>query len=264
MKRTLLVGALSGKISNLFSLRTCLSIIFFGLLQTTFAQQVSIKSLELLSNGDINIYYDLEDEQEDRKYALYLYASSDNYIQPLGNVEGEIGVDISLGRDKKIVWHAKEALGSDYKGTVALELKGNVYVPFISLDGFDDYKVFKRGKTYDISWTGGRGDNILNFELYNGNEKVMQFDEKPNVGNASLVFPKDVKPGEYRFKISDSRNRDEVVFTNNFQVKRKVPLIVPIAAGVVVGAIVGVLVATSVSSNDEEPQIGEPPTPQGN
>ena len=117
----------------------------------TNAQQVIIKQIELQANGDVNIYYDLEDGQEDRKYVLYLYASIDNFIQPLSNVEGEVGVDLNLGRDKKLVWHAKQELGEDFKGNVALELKGNTYIPFIALDGFEDYKVFKRGKEYDIS-----------------------------------------------------------------------------------------------------------------
>lgn len=227
----------------------------------TCAQQVSIKQIELQANGDINIYYDLEDEKEDRKYVLYLYASLDNFIQPLANVEGEIGVNLNLGADKKLIWHAKKELGEDFKGRVALELKGNVYVPFIALDGFDDYKVFKRGKAYDITWTGGRGDNILIFELYQGNNKVKVFEERPNVGNTTMVIPKDVKPGEYRFKISDSRNRDEVVFTANFQVKRKIPLVATIGVGVIVGA--GVAVLVQMLSNNEEAKIGDPPKPSG-
>ena len=233
--------------------------VLFVLQIKTNAQQVSIKQIELQANGDVNIYYDLEDGQEDRKYVLYLYASIDNFIQPLTNVEGEVGVDLNQGRDKKLVWHAKEELGEGFKGNVALELKGNTYVPFIALDGFDDYKVFKRGKAYDITWTGGRGDNILNFELYQGNNKVKVFEERPNVGNTSMVIPKDVKPGEYRFKISDSRNRDEVVFTHDFQVKRKIPLVATIGAGVVVGGAVALLVQM-LSTNDET-KIGDPPSP---
>ncbi|RLD19491.1 MAG: hypothetical protein DRI71_11690, partial [Bacteroidetes bacterium] len=197
MKRTILLDNFYSRVREIMPFWLGLLVLIFSLIQTSFAQQVSIKSLELQPNGDVNIYYDLEDEKEDRKYALYLYASLDNYIQPLGNVEGAIGVDLNLGRDKKIVWHAKDELGEDYKGNVALELKGNVYVPFIALD--DLYEVFKRGKPYDISWTGGRGDNILNFELYQENKKVESFEEKPNVGKASITIPKNVKPGEYRF-----------------------------------------------------------------
>jgi hypothetical protein len=228
---------------------------------TATAQQVSIKQIELQTNGDVIISYDLLDDQADRKYSLYLYASTDNYIQPLEKVSGEVGVDLAVGGNKKITWHAKEELGEDFKGGVALELKGTTYIPFIALDGFDDYKVFKRGKEYDITWTGGRGDNILNFELYQGDEKIKVFEERPNVGNTVMVIPKDVKPGMYRFKISDSRNRDEVVFTTDFEVKRQIPLVATIGVGVIVGA--GAAVLVQMLSNNEEPKIGDPPKPSG-
>ncbi len=225
------------------------------------AQQVTIKQIELQANGDVIISYNLLDEQQDRKYSLYLYASTDNYIQPLEKVTGAIGVDLTVGEKKQIIWHAKEELGSDFKGGVALELKGSIYIPFIAMDGFDDYKVFKRGKAYDITWTGGRGDNILNFELYRGDEKVKVFEERPNVGNTTMVIPKDVKPGTYRFKISDSRNRDEVVFTSDFIVKRKIPLVATIGVGVAVVAAVAIL--APMVTNKEEDKMGDPPKPSG-
>ena len=229
-----------------------------GSILSSHAQSVSIKKLELQENGDIIVYYDLLDEDIERKYSLYLYSSQDNYIQPLELVSGDIGPDLSVGGNKKITWKAKEELGADYKGGISLELKGSIYIPFITMDGFDDYKVFKRGKPYDITWTGGRGDNILNFELYDGDTKVKVFEERPNVGNTTIIIPKDVKPGKYRFKISDSRNLDEVVFTSNFQVKRRVPLVATLGTTVVVGGIVAILLNNVVSTEDT---IGDPPKP---
>jgi len=240
------------------TLLTTLLFAFINLLGTTaIAQQVSIKQVEIQANGDVVLNYDLLDEQQDRKYSLYLYTSTDNYIQPLEKVTGEVGINLAVGSNKTITWHAKEELGDDFTGGVALELKGSIYVPFIALDGFDDYKVFKRGKAYDITWTGGRGDNILNFELYQSNEKVKVFEERPNVGNTTMVIPKDVKPGTYRFKISDSRNRDEVVFSSDFIVKRKIPLVATIGVGVAVVAAVAILAPMLTAK--EEDKIGDPP-----
>lgn len=225
------------------------------------AQEVRIKKVEIQANGDIVVSYNLLDDQLDRKYALYLYASTDNYIQPLEKVTGDVGVNIAVGENKQITWHAKEELGDGFEGSIALELKGNIYIPFITLDGFDDYKALKRGKPYDITWTGGRGDNILNFELYQGEEKIIVFEERPNVGNTSMTIPKKVKPGTYRFKISDSRNRDEVVFTANFIVKRKIPLVVTVGVGVVV--VGGTILLIDMLSKDKENKIGDPPLPSG-
>lgn len=224
-----------------------------------YAQAVRIKKVQIQTNGDVIVTYNLLDDQLDRKYALYLYASTDNYIQPLKKVAGDVGVNIAVGENKQITWHAKEELGDGFEGSIALELKGNIYIPFITLDGFDDYKVLKRGKPYDITWTGGRGDNILNFELYQGDEKIVVFEERPNVGNTSMTIPKDVKPGTYRFKISDSRNRDEVVFTADFIVKRKIPLVATIGVGVVV--VGGAILLIDMLSNNEEEKMGDPPLP---
>ena len=222
------------------------------------AQDIHITQVELLSSGEVLLRYNLKDDQLDRKYSLYLYTSGDNYIQPLEKVSGDVGVDIAVGDNKKIIWNAKEELGDDFKGSVALELKGSIYVPFISLDGFDDYKVFKRGKPYDVTWTGGRGNNVLNFELYQNENKIKVFEERPNVGNTTIIIPTDVKPGVYRFKISDSRNRDEVVYTLEFNVKRKIPLGLKVGIGFVVGGLVGYLVSTG---SQPEKKIGSPPLP---
>jgi hypothetical protein len=227
------------------------------------AQEVNIKQLEFNDDGDVVIHYDLQDEKIDRKFSLRLYASVDNYIQPLTNVSGDVGIDLAVGDNKKITWNVTEELGAEFKGKVALELKGSVYVPFVALDGFDDYKVLKRGKPFDVTWTGGRGDNILIFELYKGDNKVKVFEERPNVGNTSILIPTDVKPGKYKFKISDSRNRDEVVFTSDFQLKRKVPLVMKLGLGLVVGAALGVLTAGADSAG-EEAKLGNPPLPEGN
>ncbi|MEQ8416142.1 MAG: hypothetical protein RIB71_16810 [Imperialibacter sp.] len=227
---------------------------------TSYAQDVVITQMALQPDGKVVLRYNLNDDRLDRKYSLYLYASSDNFIQPLAHVSGDVGVDLAVGGNKTITWNAKEELGDTFAGDVSLELKGNIYVPFIALDNFDDYKVLKRGKPYDVTWTGGRGDNVLLFELYEEDSKIKVFEERPNVGNTTIIIPNDVKPGRYRFKISDSRNRDEVVYTMDFIVKRKVPLIAKAGLGLVLLGGVGYVVSLGGADPDEE-KIGDPIAP---
>jgi hypothetical protein len=244
---------------NLFSKKvTVPPLLFFLAVSQLCAQQIDITQIQLKPTGEVVVSYNLLDDQPDRKYALYLYASSDNYIQPLELVTGHVGPDLAVGQNKQMVWNAKEELGADFEGDIALELKGNVYVPFIALDGFDDYKVFKRGKPYEVTWTGGRGDNVLNFEIYEGDSKVKVLEERPNIGNTTLIIPMDVKPGEYRFKISDNRNRDEVVYTQTFIVKRQFPLGLK-GVGVVAVGVLGTMAGGSGS--EPESKIGTPPLP---
>jgi len=77
------------------------------------AQEVDITHVEL-QGSDVIIHYNLQDEDLNRRYSLHLYNSIDNYIQPIEKVSGDIGVDIAVGDNKKVVWHAMEELGEDF------------------------------------------------------------------------------------------------------------------------------------------------------
>ena len=232
----------------------------FGVPYAVNAQDVRITNVDI-QGGEVIIRYDLVDETVDRRYSLHLYSSQDNYIQPVQNVSGDIGVDIAVGGNKSVRWNAKEELGADFQGDIALELKGSIYIPFITFEGIEEGQQFKRGKSHDLAWSGGRGDNVLDFELYQGDNLVRAFDERPNVGNTTIIFPSDVKPGKnYRLRISDKRNKDEVIYTSSFVIKRKVALGIKVGLGLLVGGAVGVLVSSG-SSSDSEAKIGEPPLP---
>ncbi|MFC2124118.1 hypothetical protein ACFLU5_04835 [Bacteroidota bacterium] len=195
------------------------------------AQDVRITQIEF-HEGDIVILYDLLDEDINRRYTLHLYSSADNYIKPLEHVEGDIGVDIEVGGNKKVIWHVAEEYGQDYTGKISLELKGQVYIPFITLDEFEDYKSFVRGKSYEIVWAGGRGDHVLVFDLYRGEDKIHTIPNVANVGHYSLLIPKKTKPGKsYTLKVSDAKNSDDVIWTGDFKIRRKVPLGIQMFAG---------------------------------
>lgn len=225
------------------------------------AQEVQINRIELVE-GDVIISYELRDENLDHRYSLHLYSSQDNYIQPLEFVEGDIGIGIAVGGNKKVTWHASEELGSDFRGDISLELQGNLYIPFISLESFEAYGTLKRGKPYNFTWTGGRGDNVLKFELYKGDTRVYTFEQRPNVGNTALVIPTDVKPGSgYRFRVSDVRNRDEIVYSGTFGIKRKIPLLLKLGVAFGAGAVVGIVAANSGGGEPGENLIPQPPEP---
>lgn len=244
----------------------CLVVLSFlmGIKSIVIAQEVQINRIEL-QGGDVVISYELQDENPDRRYSLHLYSSRDNYIQPLEFVQGDIGIDISVGGNKKVIWHASEELGSDFIGDMSLEIQGNNYTPFIELKSFEAYGTLKRGKAYNFTWAGGRGDNVLKFELYQGDTRVFTFEERPNVGNTALVIPTDVRPGKnYRFRVSDVRNIDEIVYSGTFNVKRKVPLAIKAGLAFIVGGAVGFIAGSGGGEGEEEEKIPGPPGPPDN
>ena len=238
--------------------RKCLVVIalILGLSANVFSQEVLIDQIRV-KGEDVILTFSLKDEDPDQRYSLHLYSSIDNFIQPLQLVEGDIGIDIPVGGNKQVIWHAGDELGADFDGDVALEIQGNIYTPFISIESFEAYGTLKRGKPYTFNWAGGRGDNVLRFELYQGDRKASVFEERPNVGSTSLVIPTDVKPGkDYRFRVSDVRNRDEIVYTGTFNVKRKIPLLMKI--GMFLGIAGGTYFLIPETGEDVIPLPNEP------
>ena len=257
-----------GRIFNhdLWSLAKFHSLVSIGALflllitpELAHSQEVIITDVKRVSDK-VEIYYNIVDEKKDHSYSLQLYSSLDNYVQPLQQVEGDVGIDIKVGDFKKIIWNAKEELGEDFDERITLELKGSLYVPFITVDGLEEGRIFKREKPYELAWSGGRGDNVLSIELYKDNNVVHVFEERPNTGNTTLIIPSDVRPGKnYWLKITDSRNSDEVVYTPAFNIKRKYPLGLKVGLGVLVGGVIGYIIG---SSSGEEETIGQPPQPK--
>lgn len=220
------------------------------------AQDFAVKRVES-SQGKITLYYDLLDTLG-RGYTINVYASRDNFIAPLQRITGDAGLEVKAGKGKKIVWDAPAELGPDFDGKMGLEVRGRVYIPFVRFERFEEYKAIKRGKAYNISWTGGTPQNILHFDLYKGEKKVTSFTDVANTGKYKLTLPTSVKPGSnYKFKITDSKNKDEIVYTGNFTVKRKVPLLLKVIPILSVGA----LVATLGGSANKAQRIPDPANP---
>ena len=195
------------------------------------AQNVAIKKVEL-AGEKIIVYYDLDDSNSSNEYMLNLYASKDNYTAPLTKVKGDIGAEVKPGMGKKVEWSLLEEYGA-YKGRIALELRGKVYVAFVKLRNFDAEKSFKRGKQYDIFWKAGTSTPI-SVELFKGNQRVQGEMSHPNNGNYVLSIPSNAKAGkDYRVKITDTKNNNDVIFTPFFKVVPKVPTAVKAAAALV-------------------------------
>jgi len=220
------------------------------------AQQFTIKRVEV-AGDKVNLYYDLLDETAQRAYTVSLYSSRDNFISTLEKVSGDIGLEVRPGGNRKIVWNAKEELGSDFEGKVGLEIRGKVYIPFVRLDGLN--KSFKRDKPYELTWTGGTQQNILNFDLYKGENKITTFPNIANVGHYTMTMPTAIKPGKgYKFKITDTRNKDQIVYSAPFVVKRKIPLLFKALPVAMIGGGVYFL----VSGSQGEKEIPGPPSPE--
>lgn len=220
-------------------------ILLFLLVQSLygFSQTVQIKSVEL-AGDKIIVHYDLEDPNPNNEYKLNLYASKDNFIAPLTKITGDAGGEVAPGANKKIIWSIREEYGG-YKGRVALEIRGSVYSPFVKLRGFNPEQSYKRGKSYSLAWKPG-ASNPINIELYKGGQRISGEMNQPNNGGHTFFIPAQSKKGDdYRLKISDTRNSDDILFTQNFKVKPKIPLLLKVLPIMAVGGIAAFLAGGS-------------------
>lgn len=204
-----------------------------------FSQTAQIKSVEL-AGDKIIVTYDLEDPNPNNEYKLNLYASKDNFVSPLTKITGDVGGEVTPGANKKIIWSIREEYGG-YKGRIALEIKGSVYSPFVKLKGFNPEQSYKRGKSYSLAWKPG-ASNPINIELYKGGQRISGEMNQPNNGGHTFFIPPQSKKGDdYRLKITDTRNADDILYTGNFKVKPKVPLLLKVLPVLAIGGAVATL-----------------------
>lgn len=236
-------------ISNKQIKRATLIIFLIACVLSGLAQDFRIKKLEQVGNN-INLYYDLMDSVDNsrRTYSIALYASRDSYTSPLTKVTGDVGQIVKPGGNRKITWNAKEELGGDFQGKISLEVRGKEFIPFLKLDGFNSKKAWKRGVKQDVTWSGGRANSLINFELYKNGKFVSapHTSIATSLGKYSILIPKNTNPGGgYTFKIADSKNKEEYIFTEEFLIHRKIPMAAKALAFVGVGAAVYFLIDTN-------------------
>jgi len=234
-----------------------LSIILIPSMLSGLAQDFKIKKLEQIGDK-INLYYDLIDSASNSKrtYTISLYSSRDSYTSPLTKVSGDIGQIVKPGGNRKITWNAKEELGTAFEGKISLEVRGKEFIPFLKLDGFNTKKSWKRGVKEDVTWSGGRANSLVNFELYKNGKFVSapHTSIATSLGKYSILIPANTKPGGgYAFRIADSKNKEEYIFTEEFVVHRKIPLTVKALAFIGVGTAIYLLTQGETNNDIPDP-----------
>ncbi len=213
------------------------------------AQQLDVKRVEL-KGDEVIIYYALLDSMAGRTYSINLYTSQDKYVNPQTHVSGDHGIEVKPGVQRKLIWNAKKELGENFNDKISIELRARLFIPFIK---FDSFEKIKKGKPTEVTWRGGTPQNILNFELWRNDERVLVIPNIPNAQHAQIEIPGSVKPGKnYTFKIVDSKNKDLAIQTSPFIIKPKMPLLVKVLPILAVGGAIVLLGGENGTTGDSE------------
>jgi len=243
-------------------LQLCLPVqlILLTTINYCFSQKLENLITEV-QEGKVIIRYDLIDNDPENKYDIQLYSSDNNYRSALALVTGDIGPEITSGKDKIITWDAKGEL-KRYNGNITFEIRVELNGGKISFNNPLSETTFKRGFPYQIKWHGGKLNPDFEIQLYKNN--VMQKSLGKSEGKKSFTWsiPVKNKPGNYQIKLLDETTT--VATSYDFKISRKVPLVLKIAPVLLVGAIAGVL-ATRVSGGEKPTENNNlPDAPKGN
>lgn len=212
-----------------------------------YTQKLSMDRIELVRDK-IVVHYSLEDVNPNHQYQVDLYSSKDNFAVPLTKVKGDVGSEVKPGKEHTIEWSIVLEIGN-YVGDLSVEVRARVYVPFVKINGFKEGSVYKRGRSYPLLWTSGNMGGQVDVELYNGQSRVGGDRNVPNTGKYEYAIPGSVKPGkEYRLKFTNTRNRDEFVYSPVFRITPKIPFVIKVGGAL---AILGGVAFLAGSSGGE-------------
>jgi hypothetical protein len=218
------------------------------------SQSMEIDFIEFVGRNVV-VHYNLDDgANSSRQFLVQLYSSQDNFTTALTRVTGDFGTEVSAGFDKKIVWDVTKELGA-FRGDIALELRGRVYVPFVKIKDIDEGQVFKHGRNYPLNWTSGNLSGQVNIELFNSaGERMWGENNVANVGKFDWYLPGNIKKGsDYRLKFTNTKDRNDVVFSQPFVIKPKIPLLLKVGAAAVLFGAGGVLINKKSAESAAKP-----------
>jgi len=220
-----------------------------------------IENVKATINGDdIIITYDLSGT-EGQEFKINLYASNSNFSKPIVKASGDIGNRITPGKDKRVVWNAKNEI-PDYKGDLVIEVRGEAGVvsssvrplSFLSPSGGG----VKRGKMMNISWSGGSPSESIELNLLKDGAVTQKISEQGNNGVYSWQVPQGTKAGTYQLRLIGGASGE--VTSANFKIKPKVSLLVKVLPVVAVGAAAAVLLGGGGGSS-KTTDLPTPPEP---
>lgn len=192
----------------------------------------------VFADGKVTVTYNLTDGNPKRLYHIELLSSHNNFAYPLRQVAGDIGQNVAIGPNKKVVWDASSEMGK-YKGSVSFRVKAEMIALAFAFKTPTEGTSLKRGKTANLQWEGGTPNQNIKLEVHQGKIKVADIAETKNTEQYTWAVPKNFKKGkDYSITLSDGK---ETVTSSPFMVKARIPLWMKLSPIVIVAVAIRLL-----------------------
>ena len=215
-------------------------LICLGLSAALSARAQSVQNVRANFDGErVEIRYDLNAADPGGKFKVALYSSHDNYAHPLTLLTGDVGDEVAPGRDRKVLWFAKNVLPPDFDQEITFKIRVTLAEAVrLSLKPLVK-TVVKRGTSLQLEWVGGTATDQVNIELLkDGQVQTMIAEKIVNVRQYRWSLPRKLKTGEgYAIRVSNPNRNSEITTTQTFNIKPRLPLLVkllPLAIGAAV------------------------------
>jgi hypothetical protein len=225
-------------------------LLFFAGYSSALCQKITSQT-PVISGDSIIISYDLEGLVSSQLFEVRAY-SSFNQSDPLKTVSGDVGKNIRPGKNRKIIWLAKNEL-KNYKGDLRISLVAEVlFTPFENFK-ISEAKKLVRGRTYKLTWEGGEQNKEVNIALRLDERIILSKKNQANIGMAEMMIPKNMKPGgKYNLRLSMENDPGNQYQIHNIGIRRKIPTGVKILGVAAIGAVTYLIIP---QGSGEEPQV---------
>lgn len=221
----------------------------------------SIANVMATAQGDmVVIGYDLIAGEETNEFKIQVFASYNNYKEPIRFASGDIGERVTRGNNKTIAWAARSEL-ANYKGNISFEVRGEpiiVIKPFSFGNPLNGSSV-KRTKDLNIQWSGGGKNETVQLQLMQNSAVKGSVANTTNTGKYTWKVPKNTPKGTYQLSLNAPSGN---TMSMPFKVKPKTGAFVKILPLLVVGGVVAAL--SGGGSGGDEPsgnKLPEAPKP---
>jgi len=239
--------------------RVCLfSALIF--LITDSAKAQSVENIKITTNNElIFVEYDLVPGGGFTIFKVQLYASFNNYSEPLRYVSGDVGDRVTAGFKKLITWAAKSEL-INYKGDLEFEIRAEP-IPGILPYEFTaplSGSAVRRTKEIRVQWTGGEPEENVQLQLIQNNQVRTVVGNMPNTSEFVWKIPSSIDKGVYQILLTAQSG---MATSKPFKIKSKTSgfvKILPIAAA---GVVIYLLSSSATDTSVNNPGSNFLPTP---